>query len=160
MNGEISIYPVPEGIAHARVADDPVDMWIIFTDGIKRKITSHPFVVDDTITSLNFEQKPINNLQIKSSKATTVGSDKVVILAPFAWQSYTKETSVYYAIWNKLVAAGYQERGSKCKATTLEDIVYEKKNEEEEATRIIAIADRQETLVIVNDVLREKNLPG
>lgn len=160
LNGEIPIYPVPEGIASAIVADDPVDMRIIFTDGRKRLITSHPFVVDDTITSQNFEQKPVNNLQIKSSKATTVGSDKVVILAPFAWQNYTKETSVYYAIWNELVAAGYQERGSKCKATKLEDIDYTKTNPQEEATRVIIIAPNpQDTLDKVKAVLIEKNLP-
>jgi len=123
LNGNMTDYPIPEGIAWAKVDDsDPTIIWIKFTDGRLRFIATNP-LINDNLNSQDSIPKQLNkethsNLQ---RNTTTVGSDKVKILAPFAWIDNT-DMSVYGRIWQKLVAANYDKRGSICKATTLADV--------------------------------------
>ncbi|MEQ8172268.1 MAG: hypothetical protein ABRQ38_25515, partial [Candidatus Eremiobacterota bacterium] len=126
LNGQLLDFPIPQGIAQAKVDDqDPTILWIKFTDGRIRFIASHPFIVDDSSNSQNITQKQVNkeiynNLQNKSTFGSK-DSYNVKILAPFAWINYSS-TSVYDEIWKKLVAAGYEQRGSICKVTTSNDV--------------------------------------
>jgi len=98
--------PPPEGIAGAVCDDyDPTTMWIEFTDGRSRCISSHPIIEKDIQDSQNSQEqsdsKIYNNLR---GIPTTVNSNKILILAPFAWQNYSNYTSVYETIYNKLDA--------------------------------------------------------
>ena len=118
LNGNISDYPPPEGIASAELdADEPTIIWITFTDGNSRCIHYYPMIVENSQTSVPIQRNLRDN-------PNTVGSDKVKILAPFAWQDEYTNQSVQGAIWDKLVApsAEYDKRGSIRKLTLRNDI--------------------------------------
>jgi hypothetical protein len=124
LNGKLG-YPVPQGIAYAKIDEyDPTILWIKFADGPSRFISTYPIIINNTLNAQNsvekqFNKKLDNNLL---DRATTVGSAKVKILAPFAWQNYHYSKSVYGIIWDRLVAAGYKDNGSKCNLTQIKDI--------------------------------------
>jgi len=79
LNGNMTDYPIPEGIAWAKVDDsDPTIIWIKFTDGRLRFIATNP-LINDNLNSQDSIPKQLNkethsNLQ---RNTTTVGSDKV-----------------------------------------------------------------------------------
>jgi len=149
LNGNVQNYPPPQGVASADVDEyDPTIIWINFTDGKSRSIHYYPIIVDNTSDSQDSVPKEFNKVYYSnlSNKATTVGSAKVKILAPFGWQD-TNSRSVENAIWKQLKDAGYDEIGSVCKVTGNDDI---KKHFANELTEAKYITDKALT-DIAND---------
>jgi len=91
LNGGISEIPIPEEIVEAKLdPDNHTDIWIYFTDGHKIALVNRPYFykeiqgvsIKGKESKLKSENLIFSNV---NQKAGTVGSTRILILAPLMW---------------------------------------------------------------------------